>query len=96
MLCLFHKTFPMQNQICISEHDRMIDLHDSIPAILPKMRKHLLFILVMSYYIDTENTDMQKFAFEQVQGIDLPFWKDLQSADEIEISHVSGTNSGSV
>ena len=37
MLCLFHKTFPMQNQICISEHDRMIDLHDSIPAILPKI-----------------------------------------------------------
>ena len=44
----------------------------------------------MSAYIDTENIDMQKFAFEQIQGLDLPVWKDVKSVDEIKIDRVSG------
>ena len=44
----------------------------------------------MVYYIDTENTDMRQLAFETVKGVDLPVWKDLQSADEIEIKKISG------
>ena len=45
----------------------------------------------MVYYIDTENTDMRQLAFETVKGIDLPVWKDVQSADEIEIKKISGS-----
>lgn len=44
----------------------------------------------MSAYIDTENTDMQQFAFEQIQGLDLPVWKDVKSVDEIKIDRISG------
>ena len=44
----------------------------------------------MSAYIDTENIDMQKFAFEQIQGLDLPVWKDVKSVDEIKIDRISG------
>ena len=44
----------------------------------------------MSYYIDTEHTDMRQLAFDVIQGVDLPGWKDVKSVDEIEISRVSG------
>ena len=44
----------------------------------------------MPYYIDTEHTDMRQVAFDVIQGIDLPEWKDVKSVDEIEISRVSG------
>lgn len=44
----------------------------------------------MSAYIDMEHIDMQKFAFEQIQGLDLPFWKDVKSVDEIKIDRISG------
>ena len=44
----------------------------------------------MPYYIDTEHTDMRQVAFDVIQGIDLPDWKDVKSVDEIEISRVSG------
>lgn len=44
----------------------------------------------MSAYIDTEHIDMQKFAFEQIQGLDLPVWKDVKSVDEIKIDRISG------
>lgn len=44
----------------------------------------------MSEYIDVEKTDMKQFAFNVVQGIDLPVWKDLQSVEEINIRMISG------
>ncbi len=44
----------------------------------------------MTYYIDTENSDMNQLAFEQIKGNDLPVWKDVQSPDEIEVRRISG------
>lgn len=44
----------------------------------------------MSDSIDTEHTDMRQLAFDVIQGVDLPEWKDVKSVDEIEISRVSG------
>ena len=44
----------------------------------------------MSDSIDTEHTDMRQLAFDVIQGVDLPGWKDVKSVDEIEISRTSG------
>ena len=33
---------------------------------------------------------MRQLAFDVIQGIDLPEWKDVKSVDEIEISRISG------
>ena len=54
------------------------------------LRNTIPFSLWMSYYIDTEHTDMRQLAFDVIQGVDLPGWKDVKSVDEIEISRVSG------
>ena len=36
---------------------------------------------------------MRQLAFDVIQGVDLPGWKDVKSADEIEISRTSGIES---
>lgn len=44
----------------------------------------------MSYYIDTENTDMQQLAFDKIKGNDLPVWRDVKSPKEIVVTRISG------
>lgn len=44
----------------------------------------------MSYYIDTENTDMQQLAFDKIKGNDLPVWRDVKSPEEIVVTRISG------
>ena len=44
----------------------------------------------MVYYIDTENSDMNQLAFEQIKGNHLPVWKDVCSPDELEVKRISG------
>ena len=70
--------------------NRIFDIHQPIPAIIPNVSDYFLIVCDMSAYIDTEHTDMQKFAFEQIQGLDLPVWKDVKSVDEIKIDRISG------
>ena len=70
------------------------DNHVLIPVVSPQcsssVRSIISAIYLMSDSIDTEHTDMRQLAFDVIQGIDLPDWKDVKSVDEIEISRVSG------
>ena len=70
------------------------DNHVLIPVVSPQcsssVRSYTSAIYLMSDSIDTEHTDMRQLAFDVIQGIDLPDWKDVKSVDEIEISRVSG------
>ena len=70
------------------------DNHVLIPVVSPQcsssVRSYISAIYLMSDSIDTEHTDMRQLAFDVIQGIDLPDWKDVKSVDEIEISRVSG------
>jgi hypothetical protein len=70
------------------------DNHVLIPVVSPQcsssVRSNTSAIYLMSDSIDTEHTDMRQLAFDVIQGIDLPDWKDVKSVDEIEISRVSG------
>ena len=65
-----------------------------IPVVSPQrsssVRNFFSAIHFMSASIDTEHTDMRQLAFDVIQGIDLPEWKDVKSVDEIEISRISG------
>ena len=67
------------------------DNHVLIPVVSPQCSSSVRSnIYLMSDSIDTEHTDMRQLAFDVIQGIDLPDWKDVKSVDEIEISRVSG------
>ena len=70
------------------------DNHAQIPVVSPQcsssVRSYISANYLMSDSIDTEHTDMRQLAFDVIQGIDLPDWKDIKSVDEIEISRVSG------
>ena len=75
--------------------NRTFDNHAVIPVGSPQrsssVRSFFSVIVFMSDSIDTEHTDMRQLAFDVIQGIDLPEWRDVKSVDEIEIRRASGT-----